>query len=287
MNAKQAREISIKKVLQNLGCEPTKSNENESWYLSPFRIEKTASFKLNQKLNRWFDHGEQKGGNVIDFLVAKFGFSIPEALKYLDPFSDLIDFSFQKQKIETDIPIISIIKVKPIQHPALLQYLENRKILYFTNIEQLKEIHYSINDKKYFGIGFKNRSNGWEIRSKYTKICLLKKDVFLIQNDSNSIRVFEGFFDYLAFLQINGKEKSKESDYLVLNSVALLEKNILILENYHTIELYLDNDNAGNKYTQSILNQFENSKDYRAIYFGFKDLNEMIINNTEEIYLKS
>lgn len=277
MNAKQAREISIKKVLQNLGCEPTKSNENESWYLSPFRIEKTASFKLNQKLNRWFDHGEQKGGNVIDFLVAKFGFSIPEALKYLDHFSDLIDFSFQKQKNECGASVIKIETIKPIKHLALIQYLENRKILNFKNIERLKEIHYCINDKKYFGIGFKNRSNGWEIRSKFSKICLLKKDISLIQNDSNNIRVFEGFFDYLAFIQINGKENTKQSDYLVLNSVALLEKNISILENYHTIELYLDNDDAGNKYTQVIISQFINAKDFRQTYIEHKDLNEFLM----------
>lgn len=277
MNAKQAREISIEKVLQNLGCEPVKSNTLESWYISPFRIEKTASFKLNQKLNRWYDHGEQKGGNVIDFLVAKFGFSIPEALKYLDPFSDLIDFSFQKQKNESDASIIKIETIKPIQHIALIQYLENRKILKFKNIEQLKEIHYCINDKKYFGIGFKNRSNGWEIRSKFSKICLLKKDISLIQNDSNNIRIFEGFFDYLAFIQINGKENIKQSDYLVLNSVALLEKNILMLENYNTIELYLDNDDAGNKYTQFIISQFINAKDFRQTYIEHKDLNEFLM----------
>ena len=56
MNTLQARDISIEKVLQNLGCEPTKNTETESWYLSPFRTEKSASFKLNKKLNRWFDH---------------------------------------------------------------------------------------------------------------------------------------------------------------------------------------------------------------------------------------
>ena len=276
MNTNQAREILIEKVLQKEGYSPSKTIKNDSWYLSPFRVEKTPSFKLNLKLNRWFDHGEQVGGNVIDFLIHKFGFSITEALKYLEPYSNTIDFSFQKQKIETDIPVISIIEVKPIQHPALIQYLENREILNFGNIEQLKEIHYSINEKEYFGIGFKNRSNGWEIRSKYSKICLLKKDVSLIKNGSNSIRVFEGFFDYLAFIQINGKEKTKQSDNLILNSVALLEKNISILGNYKLIELYLDNDEAGNKYTEMIISQFIQAKDFRQTYFGRKDLNEFL-----------
>jgi hypothetical protein len=100
MNTTQARDISIEKVLQNLGHKPTKQNENDSWYLSPFRIEKTASFKLNKKINRWFDHGEQIGGNTIDFVIYKFGFNVPEALNFLKPFGD--DFFFQKQNYNSE-----------------------------------------------------------------------------------------------------------------------------------------------------------------------------------------
>ena len=118
MNTTQAREILIEKVLQNLGCEPTKSNENESWYLSPLRIEKTASFKLNRKINRWFDHGEQKGGNVIDLVIEKFGFSVNEALSYLEKFDTF--FSFQKQIFETVTKELNsknqIEKILPVQH---------------------------------------------------------------------------------------------------------------------------------------------------------------------------
>ena len=142
MNTTQAREIPIEKVLQNLGCEPTKCNETESWYLSPFRIEKTASFKLNRKINRWFDHGEQLGGNVIDFVIQKFGFNVTEALSYLEKFETL--FSFQKQVSEMTIKESNtnqIEKIIPIQHFALLQYLESRHIKFYKNIEHIKEVH--------------------------------------------------------------------------------------------------------------------------------------------------
>ena len=158
MNTTQAREILIEKVLQNLGCEPTKSNENESWYLSPLRIEKTASFKLNRKINRWFDHGEQKGGNVIDLVIEKFGFSVNEALSYLEKFDTF--FSFQKQIFETVTKELNsknqVERIIPVQHVALVQYLKTRKIINSNNIEQLKEIHYTINDKNYFALGFQN-----------------------------------------------------------------------------------------------------------------------------------
>ena len=283
MNTTQAREILIEKVLQNLGCEPTKSNENESWYLSPLRIEKTASFKLNRKINRWFDHGEQKGGNVIDLVIEKFGFSVNEALSYLEKFDTF--FSFQKQIFETVTKELNsknqIEKILPVQHVALVQYLKTRKINNCKNIEQLKEIHYTINDKNYFALGFQNKSLGWEIRSKYAKICLGKKDISLIHNGSKTLRIYEGFFDYLSFIQIRGNLKIEESDYLILNSVALLVKNITILSDYDFIELYLDNDTTGDKYTSLVIGKFKNVKDCRVLFHGFKDLNECLLSGSE------
>lgn len=275
MNTIQAKEISIEKILQNLGCEPTKYNENESWYLSPFRVEKTASFKLNRKINRWFDHGEQKGGNVIDFVIEKFGFNVTEALNYLEKFDSF--FSFQKQVFDTPMKEernANIEKTFPIQHLALIQYLKSRGISKFQTESNLKEVHYTIKDKKYFAIGFENKSGGFEIRSKYAKICVGKKDIAIISNQSQILRIFEGFFDYLSFIQIRNNKNLKQSDYLILNSVALITKKLSVLENYQTIELYLDNDTAGNKYTKIIQEAFPNSIDFRGTFKGYKDLNE-------------
>ncbi|MFH6964699.1 toprim domain-containing protein [Flavobacterium plurextorum] len=277
MNSTQAREIPIEKILENLGCMPTKSNENESWYLSPFRVEKTASFKLNRTLNRFFDHGEQKGGNAIDFVIFKFGFSVSEALSYLDKFDSF--FSFQKQIFESPVNVESNIKIEKvieIQHLALIQYLKSRKILKFQNEYNLKEVHYTINDKKYFAISFENRSGGFELRSKYAKLCIGKKDVTLISNQSKIIRIFEGFFDYLSFMQISDDKKLEQSDYLILNSTALLIKNLVHLKEYKKIELYLDNDHTGSKYTAIILEQFPYSLDLRKTYNKHKDLNEWL-----------
>jgi DNA primase len=275
MNTAQAREIPIEKVLQNLGCEPTKTNEKESWYLSPFRVEKSASFKINRKINRWFDHGEQKGGNAIDFVVLQFGFSISEALEYLSKFETF--FFFQKQISQTnDIKnenSPTIIKTIPIQHSALIQYLNQRGITKFRSIKQLKEIHYSIQEKKYFALGFENNSGGFEVRNKYAKLCLNKKDSTTILNNGTKICVFEGFFDFLSFY-VFANLTIEKTDYLILNSVALLSKNLSLLANYNGIELYLDNDETGDKYTSSILNQFSTAQDCRTMYKGFKDLNE-------------
>jgi DNA primase len=274
MNSNQARQISIEKVLQKLNYLPSKTIGNDYWYLSPLRTEVTPSFKVNLKLNRWFDHGEQIGGNIIDFLVHKFGFSISEALEYLKPFE--CDFSFQKQILDYSNPEKRqnnfINKTIPIQHIALVQYLESRQIKNYKEVKQLKEIHYTIKDKYYFGIGFQNNSESWEIRSKYAKICLGKKDITVITNESKTLRIYEGFFDYLSFVQVREILRMEESDYLILNSVALLLKNVPVLMNYTSIELYLDNDNAGNNYTELIRKQFEQAVDCRKLYREYEDL---------------
>jgi DNA primase len=42
---------------------------DEVWYFSPFRNEKTASFKIKMSDNVWYDFGDGAGGNVIDFVM--------------------------------------------------------------------------------------------------------------------------------------------------------------------------------------------------------------------------
>ncbi|WP_444647700.1 toprim domain-containing protein [Flavobacterium columnare] len=282
MNIEKAKQIPIELVLQKMNYVPSKTNGFDKFYYSPFRDERTASFKINIKINRWYDHGLQKGGNIIDFIATKFNYTIPEVLKFLENYSEESVFSFQKQKkCETKIikstTEIKIIKVIEIQHFALKQYLENRKIYHYENEPNLKEVHYEVNGKKYFGIGFQNRSNGFEIRSKYSKICVEKKDITLIElvkGDKNKLRIFEGFFDYLSFKNL----EKNSSDFLILNSVALTIRCDEILSNYDEIELYFDNDAAGDLYTKSTLEKFKNAKDCRGFYEDFKDLNEWLVN---------
>jgi hypothetical protein len=46
------------------------------------------------------------------------------------------------------------------------------------------------------------------------------------------------------------------------------------LENYENIELYFDNDEAGNRAVEMIKNENQNAEDYRVLYSDFKDLND-------------
>lgn len=281
MNSTQAKQISLEKLLQNLGCQPTKTQGNDLWYLSPFRVEKNASFKINRIKNVWYDFGEQVGGNVIDFISKKFHLTFKESLAYLNKFDAF--FSFQKQTFEFQKIIkeskTNINDIKIISHPALIQYLNSRGIKKF-RLTYLKEIHYTLKDREYFALGFLNNSQGYEVRSKFQKICLGKKDITTILNQSKKLMVFEGFFDYLSFIQ--DKYKNEKCDYLILNSVALLNKNLSVLENYEEIELYLDNDYSGVKQTNFVLENFKNATDCSRVFKGFKDYNEWFTNKSIE-----
>ena len=277
MNCNQFNTIPLEEVLLSIGHLPTKQNEKEAWYLNPFETENHASFKLNKRLNIWYLFSEGIGGNNTNFMQKFLNTSISEILIWAENqnFS-----SFQNQKIlnrnfENFVKTYEITEVKEIQHPALLEYLKSRKVENQT--EYIKEIHYQMNGKNYFGIGFKNDSDGYEIRNAYSKICLGKKDISIINIDSNSIRIFEGFFDFLSFKNVENYLEKEASDYLILNSVSMIAKIKNTIKNYENIELYFDNDDAGNRAVEIIKSENENSEDCRILYSDFKDLNDWLI----------
>ena len=279
MNIEKSKQINISELLQKLNISPVKISGNNYYYIAPYRTEKTASLHVVE--NKFYDFGIQRGGYALDIIIEMYGFSVSEALQFLKQFDkESSIFSFQKQKnivsnfSETESKV-NIVKVIEIQHFALKQYLTNRAIHYYKNEPNLKEVHYEINGKKYFALGFENRNFGYQLRSNYTKINIGKKDITLIvKGYKNKLRIFEGFFDYLSFIN---KFKS-DSDFLILNSIALTMRSDEILSNYDEIELYFDNDAAGDKYTEILKSKYLNVIDMRSLFFGYKDLNEWLVN---------
>ena len=281
MNCTQFNKISVEEVLQSLGHFPTKQNEKEAWFINPFSKENNASFKINKNLNYWYLFSEGIGGNNIDFMKKYLNASISEVLDWAEN-QNFSSFHQQtkNQKLFNLPKTYEILEVKEIQHPALLQYLKSRKV---ENQKHLvSEIHYQMNDKKYFGIGFKNDSDGYEIRNAYSKICLGKKDITTIKNNSKSLLVFEGFFDFLSFKNIEESLENEPSDYMILNSVSMINKIKNSLETYEKIDLYFDNDEAGNRAVEIIKNEKIEAEDCRVLYSDFKDLNEWLSLNSPQ-----
>ena len=202
----EAKNIDLVNYLSTLGFEPSKIRNNDYWYLSPLRNEKEASFKINRRLNRWYDHGLGKGGNLIDFGILYFNCSINELLQNL---SD--NFSFHQPTIQqldfTNVqePKIKILKEAALSSPSLLRYLEHRRIPMDIAQRYCVEVRYTLDKKNHFGIGFKNDLGRFEIRTPYFKTSSSPKAITTYSNDTNEVIAFEGFMDFLSFKAINKK----------------------------------------------------------------------------------
>nr|WP_298923737.1 toprim domain-containing protein [uncultured Allomuricauda sp.] len=281
LSCERARAFPIEKALAKLGHFPTKSTEKEAWFLSPFRLETQASFKVAKKLNRWYDHGEGIGGNVIDLVCKINKSSVKEALKFIG--QDQTSFSFQQRPvlINDNSNRLQILHVRPIRHYGLLRYLFERKISITTASTICKEVHYLHTGRRYFAIGLKNDSDGWELRNKYCKNSSSPKDTTHIKNENKKLVVTEGMFDLLSILD-STKNVESEHDFLVLNSTAFLRKAIKVIDGYNQIDLYLDNDKNGKETTGHLIAHSNNCIDKSIIYKGFKDMNEWLIYNAKK-----
>ena len=273
MNCKEIKEnVSIRTVLESFNLFPVKENHKTAFYLALDRDEKIPSLSVDFVKNRAFDFGTGKSYDVISIVQQMKKCSVSEALEYLGQF----DFSIKGNQLKPEIlneKSYEILNVSEVRHPALIQYLESRKVLEQKHL--VKEIRYKMNDKRYFGVGFFNNSDGLEIRNLYSKICLGKKNITLIKNENlnNEIAIFEGFFDYLTYRNLEQSDHST-SDFLILNSTAMLFKAEELLKDYDKIYLFLDNDSNGKYVTSIIINQYQNVEDCSLIYKDFKDLNE-------------
>lgn len=274
------KQLDIVDYLAKLDHLPVKVSGHNYWYLSPLRFEKEASFKVDRKLNAWYDHGIGKGGNLVDFGILYYGCSVKEFLQKM-----LVnDFSFQQQtpvksqeKAECENKII-ITDTHPIKNMALAYYLQERKIPLDVARLYCREVTYQLNNKEYYALGFANDSGGFELRNKYFKGSSSPKDSTLIRIEgAEQLTVVEGFFSFLSYQSILKAQAQPDTDFLVLNSLSFVQKNIDRMQSYPVTKLMLDNDLAGDNATAKILVISPAIKDERKLYLGHKDLNDFLM----------
>lgn len=274
MNVKQAKNIAIADWLRSIGHVPTAHKGDSLWYLSPLRSEISASFKVNATRNEWYDFRIGQGGDLLSLVCLLYKTDVSGALKILEhaPIAPL-SLSFGQQKSDAATPKFVIMEVRPLTHPALLRYCTDRGISQRIAAVCCREVHYRHGVKTYFAVGFANDSGGWELRNAYFKGCIAPKDCTHLRNGSEHCAVFEGFFDFLSYLIL----EPIASDYLILNSTALLSKAIERLQTYQSVSLYLDNDPTGQQATQELIAHLgERATDRSSLYADHKDLNEYL-----------
>lgn len=279
MTCEQAKQSDMVSYLSTLGYEPSKIKGNDYWYLSPIRAEKTPSFKVNRKLNVWYDHGEGKGGSLIDFAILYHECTVADFLKILDgnPSNGRQNINPSPVK-EVPEPKIEILSEKKIFSSELLNYLNERKIDITIADAHCCEVIYRFNSENYFAIGFKNDKGGFELRNKYFKGCSSPKGPTLIKNSADVLCVFEGFFDFLSYLTMTKIMDVPAQDFLILNSLSFVESCMPVLADYSGVRLFVDNDNAGQKAALYLCSLDEKISDESKGYRNYKDLNDFLNN---------
>jgi DNA primase len=185
MNCKEANQIDMVDYLSLLGFQPIILRGNDYWDFSPFRNEKTASFKIQRSKNVWYDHGIGTGGGLVDFVKQFYRCDVNEALQkilsfhpqinlknsvYRPPFhlheNSLINYADASQ---TAIKIIAA--KQPILEPWLYRYLKQRKIEKSIANKYCYEVEFINGEKEkiFKAIGFKNNAGGYELRNEYFK----------------------------------------------------------------------------------------------------------------------
>ncbi len=292
MKPSELNKISIANYLANANIHPVKRKGYEAFYLSPFRTESNPSFKVDTQQNVWYDFGLGKGGQLIDLVMLLDNATLYHTICKLEKIDISAEVCMNVPTSEQtnaptnscsfhgkeSTPTITIQRVTELVHPALLQYLDQRAINASLAREHCKQIHYATNGRGYFALGFKNDSNGWNLRSEYFKGCT-SMDISTCRAVSLSTAlVFEGFMDYLSYLTISNLRKPTDS-IVVLNSTSNLNKAIDFIKSLDKVHTYLDNDEGGRKATQQIKEVCQIHIDKSIEFANFKDLNEYLVAN--------
>lgn len=292
MNIQQINEgIQITDFLEKLAIRPAYKRGDECWYLSPIRDEeRTPSFKVKSSINRWYDHGTGEGGKLIDLALRLYRTTdLSEAIRMI---GDLFLFS-QARTLEPNSkpgdraqkpnesflanPKILIKRVEPLADSGfLVRYLNQRGISQRTAAPYCKELLFGIEDKTYQAIGFQNRSGGFELRNSWFKGASSPKDITYINNGSDSVCLLEGFMDFLSVLELNFRSE-KNSDFLVLNSLVMLNKSMEVLQTHQQVFAFLDHDHPGKVAFQKLAASGMDVLDGSVLYKNYKDVNEYLV----------
>jgi hypothetical protein len=256
---------------------------------------KTGTQKFSVSDKGYFDFKSNQGGQIIKAVMEMEGMKWKEALDFLQKFSgtnyDHLSTKIAEEHKSMEDNRYNLTAIMRPNNYAILEYYHSRGIDEETVKNHLKQIHYQIRtqgqDFHFFGVGLKNNSGGWDIRSTTDKTKLGTSDISEAGNpNSEKIVVFEGMSDMLAFIQ-KGKDEghTSEPDRLIcLNSANNVQKFIEQFQ-YFKGKIYtcLDADEKGETATRQIKQFFPSAIDLREHYGihqgrgGSKDFNEVLM----------
>ncbi len=271
----EIKKLSIVDFLAKSGLKPRRSSGKWVFFFSPFREESKPSFAVNTVKNTWYDFGTEDYGSIIDLAMKLNNYSLKEAIKFFQ--NPLVTIEENIKPVITK-PGIEIIDTRELSDKNV-EYLISRKVnpgiarLYCRNISF--RFPYGKSQRSYSAIGFKNDLGGYELRDSFFKISSAPKCYTTIDGDIERINLFEGFMDYLSALTYYRKYKFKNKTY-VLNGVGQIGILLPMLEG-KIVNVFLDNDEAGDAVVEKLKNSGVEYEDFRDIYEWYNDFNAFIM----------
>ncbi|MCM1141706.1 MAG: toprim domain-containing protein [Muribaculum sp.] len=278
MDIAALKAIPISDLLQRLGYAPVKQRGRELSYFAPYRQEHEPSLRVNVEKNLFYDFGIAQGGDI---------FKLAGLLCHSDDFKNQANFIVESMNVQLPMkehpvsfsqrkePSFEDVEIRELSNRYLIWYLRDRGISAEVAKANCDEIHYWLNGKEYYAIGFKNIAGGFELRNKFAKLCIPPKEVSLIAGDTIVCNVYEGFMDYLSAVQM-GEQKTESA--IVLNSVSNVHRAFRHLDTFAEIRCYLDNDDAGRQALKTLSEKYPDKViDRSSLYQGHNDVNDYLM----------
>lgn len=266
MNIEQAKALPLTTILEAMRAPLSRQTAHEAWYLSPLRQERTASLHVHLGKNVWYDFGEGTGGDGVALVCAYLkasgeGATVVDALRWLGNMTGKLPAVAPKgfsRHFEPDKGWL-LKSAKPVEHLALIRYLELRGIPLPLAQRHLKQV-YAKNlqtGRGIFALGLRNEEGGYELRNPFFKGSIAPKTISFIRGPAPkpaSLHVFEGFMDFLS-AAADTPDQQLDGDVIVLNSVSNLADALPYIKGYgyQTLHSWMDNDAAGDKARQALM----------------------------------
>lgn len=279
--------VRIVDFLFTQGFTPVYRTGDEHVYLSPIRNEKTPSFYVNDRLNRYKDFGEPDNrGDILRLAQQILKIDFREAVAYFNAWDGQSlpeNFSYSGHNYRTSDTTergLIVSSTSDIIHPALWAYLNGRGISRGIGSRYLRQVNYTLNGKHRFGLGFQNDQGGFAIRAKGIKHATKPAHFTTIERaGSTSVNLFEGYFDFLSALEYYGLEIPTRTT-IILNSVNMLGRSLSTLAGFEKVHCFLDRDSAGIKALARLRSEEFEVIDQSQVYAPHNDFNDFLINPT-------
>lgn len=249
-------------------------------FKSPFRADSNPSAIIFANTKLFHDIGTGDRMNLINFIMKLEGCTFDKAMQIVSDNAAAATPTTATVPTEEQAATAAKFEYRPLQNANLINYAQRRGISEKTAKKYLSECW---KNGKYYYLAFRNDNGGYALRndtkSNFAKINDGKGGVTTINNQSDRVVIFEGFFDFLSWVEYmtaNGKQ-AQHFNTIVLNSCTNVAYILHTLETYAHIYLLLDNDKKGNDTAAKILNRYPDTAQNltpRMLADGIKDFND-------------